>query len=104
LHHRRQPTNLDRSFSTFDHGASVWDLFILYIASYGRLVGVAAMDDDQEVRQLAEDALELPALLRALVMGFAAFRELAHIKELSEREAARHNKNVISSLFATFRH
>ncbi|MGC1712464.1 MAG: hypothetical protein WA717_12870 [Methyloceanibacter sp.] len=83
---------------------SVWDLFILYIASYGRLVGVAAMDDDQEVRQLAEDALELPALLRALVMGFAAFRELAHIKELSEREAARHNKNVISSLFATFRH
>ena len=62
------------------------------------------MDDDQEVRQLADEALEVTAVLRARVRGCAAWRALAEVQELSEREAARHNKNVISSLFATFRH
>jgi hypothetical protein len=82
----------------------VWDLFIHVIASYVPLVGIAAMDDDKEVHQLAEDTLELPALLQALVVGFAALRGLALVKESSEREAARHNKKVISSFLSTFHH
>ena len=59
------------------------------------------MDNDDQLHQLAEDTLELPLLLRALVMGFEAFRGLALVKE---REAARHNQNVISSFLSSFRH
>jgi hypothetical protein len=62
------------------------------------------MDDDKEVHQIAEDTLELPALLQALVVGFAALRGLALVKESSEGEAARHNKKVISSFLSTFHH
>jgi hypothetical protein len=62
------------------------------------------MDNNKEVRQLAEVTSELPVLLEALVMGFTAFRELVRVKELSEREAARHNDNVLSSFLSKIRH
>jgi hypothetical protein len=62
------------------------------------------MDNNKEVRQLAEVTSELPVLLEALVMGFAAFRELVRVKESSEREAARHNDNVLSSFLSKIRH
>jgi hypothetical protein len=82
-------------------------LFIHDIASYGRSVGTAAMDNDkndEEVRQLAEVISELPVLLEALVMGFVSFRELVRVKELSEREAARHNEEVLNSFLPNIRH
>lgn len=62
------------------------------------------MDNDKEAHELAEVTLELPVLLRALVMGFEAFRRLVLVKELCEYEAARHNEKALSAFLSNFRH